>query len=107
VPPTRKKRLKQKKQNMKTLTKLTLAVTMLLASMTLCNAQGYHYVRPYTDRNGNYHQPHYQTNPDGIRSNNWSYPGNVNPFTGRQAPLHTMPRSNGLSVDPNDGLDLD
>jgi hypothetical protein len=52
-------------------------------------------------------QPHYQTNPDGIRSNNWSYPGNVNPFTGRQAPLHTMPLSNGLSVDPSDGLDLD
>jgi hypothetical protein len=92
---------------MKTLTKLTLAVTMLLASMTLCNAQGYHYVRPYYRHDGTYVQPHYQTNPDGIRSNNWSYPGNVNPFTGRQAPLHTMPLSNGLSVDPNDGLDLD
>ena len=107
TPPTLKNRLKQKNQNMKTLTKLTLAVTMLLASMTLCNAQSYHYVRPYYRHDGTYVQPHYQTNPDGIRSNNWSYPGNVNPFTGRQAPLHTMPLSNGLSVDPTDGLDLD
>ena len=97
----------QKNQNMKTLTKLALAVTMLLASMALCSAQGYHYVRPYYRHDGTPVQGHYQTNPDGIRSNNWSYPGNVNPFTGRQAPLHTMPRSNGLSVDPNDGLDLD
>ena len=41
-----------KNQNMKTLTKLTLAVTMLLASMALCNAQGYHYVRPYYRHDG-------------------------------------------------------
>jgi hypothetical protein len=82
---------------MKTLTKLTLAVTMLLASVTLCNAQGYHSVRPYTDRNGIYHQRHYRTNPDGNPYNNWSTYPNINPFTGRQGTinpyggLHTMP----------------
>lgn len=97
----------KRNQNMKTLTKLTLAVTMLLASMTLCNAQGYHYVRPYCRSNGTFVPYHYQTNPDGIRSNNWSYPGNVNPFTGRQAPLHTMPRGFGEGLNPDAGLNLD
>jgi hypothetical protein len=92
---------------MKTLTKLTLAVTTLLASVTLCSAQGYHYVRPYVDRNGIYHQPHYQTNPDRIRSNNWSYPGNVNPFTGEEGRSHTMPRGYGGGLDPDSGLNLD
>ncbi len=92
---------------MKTLTKLTLAVTTLLASMTLCSAQGYHYVRPYYRYDGTYVQPHYQTSPDGIRSNNWSYPGNVNPFTGEQGRSHTMPRGYGGGIDPDSGLNLD
>ena len=94
---------------MKTLTKLTLAVTMLVASVALSNAQGYHWVRPHYDHNGVFYNGHYQTNPDGNPYNNWSYPGNegLNPFGGSSHRSHTMPRSNGLSVDPNDGLDLD
>jgi hypothetical protein len=97
VPPTLKNRLNQENQNMKTLTKLTLAVTMLLASMTLCNAQGYHYVRPYYRSNGTFVPYHYQTNPDGNIYNNWRTYPNTNPFTGRQGTinpdggLHTMP----------------
>jgi hypothetical protein len=95
---------------MKTRTKLTLAVTTLLASVTLCSAEGYHYVRPYTDRNGHYHQGHNQTNPDGDPSNNWNEYPNVNPFTGRPGTLHTMPRSSGYHLDPESNLyvnDLD
>jgi hypothetical protein len=95
---------------MKTLIKLTLAVTMLLASVALSNAQGYHYVRPYYRHDGTPVQGHYQTNPDGIRSNNWSYPGNVNPFTGEVGRTHTMPRgysSGSNDLDVNDGLDLE
>ena len=86
---------------MKTLTKLTLAVTMLLASMTLCNAQSYHYVRPYYRHDGTSVSGHYQTNPDGNIYNNWSTYPNTNPFTGRQGTinpyggLHTMPNSSG------------
>jgi hypothetical protein len=93
---------------MKTLTKLTLSVTMLLASMTLCNAQVYY--RGYQRHNGTYVQPHWQSSPDGNFYNNWSTYPNINPHTGRAGTLHTMPRgygsgSNGLDV--NDGLDLD
>lgn len=41
------------------------------------------YVRGYYKKNGTYVEPHYRSNPDGIVENNWSYPGNVNPYTGR------------------------
>ena len=74
---------------MKTLTKLTLAVTMLLASMTLCNAQVYY--RGYQRQNGTYVQPHWQSSPDGIRSNNWNVYPNMNPYTGRPGTIRTMP----------------
>jgi hypothetical protein len=99
-----------KNQNMKTLTKLTLAVTMLLASMTLCNAQGYHHVRSYYRHDGAFVPSHYQTNPDGNIYNNWSTYPNINPFTGRQGTinpycgLHTMPRSSGYDLDPESNL---
>ena len=37
------------------------------------------------DKNGTYVQPHYRSNPDGNPYNNWSFPGNVNPHTGKVA----------------------
>ncbi len=40
--------------------------------------------------NGTYVAPYWRTNPDGIRSNNFSYPGNLNPYTGRVAPGSTF-----------------
>jgi hypothetical protein len=40
-------------------------------------------VRGYYKSNGTYVQPHYRTSPDGYKSNNWSYKGNVNPYSGR------------------------
>ncbi|MFA5130390.1 MAG: SH3 domain-containing protein [Patescibacteria group bacterium] len=39
-------------------------------------------VKGYTKKNGTYVAPHYRSDPDGIKSNNWSYPGNTNPYTG-------------------------
>ena len=42
------------------------------------------YVRGYTKRNGSYTFPHYRSNPDGHKFNNWSYHGNINPYTGRR-----------------------
>jgi len=51
---------------------------MLLASVALSNAQGYHWVNPHSDRNGVFYSGHYQTNPDGNPYNNFgrggSYP---------------------------------
>lgn len=44
---------------------------------------GYHFVRPSVTNRGSYVWPHYQTNPNGTKLDNWSTRGNVNPFTGR------------------------
>lgn len=43
------------------------------------------YVHGYYRSNGTYVQPHYRSNPDGNPYNNWSYPGNTNPYTGETA----------------------
>jgi len=42
-------------------------------------------VRGYYRSNGTYVQPHYRSNPDGNPYNNWSFPGNTNPYTGKVA----------------------
>ena len=63
------------------LTAALAAIGLLLASPVL--AQAYHYDNGYTRQDGTVVQPHYQTNPDGNRANNWSSQGNVNPFTGQ------------------------
>lgn len=47
------------------------------------SAQSTHAIGGYTTRNGTYVAPHYQTNPDSSRPNNWSIKGNVNPYTGK------------------------
>lgn len=44
------------------------------------------YVRGYYRSNGTYVAPHYRSAPDGIPYNNYSYPGNTNPYTGEVAP---------------------
>ena len=41
------------------------------------------YVSPHVDRNGNYTQGHYRSNPDGNPHNNYSTRGNVKPYTGQ------------------------
>jgi len=42
-------------------------------------------VKGYYRKNGTYVAPHYRSNPDGNPYNNWSYPGNTNPYTGKTA----------------------
>lgn len=42
-------------------------------------------VRGYYRKDGTYVQPHYRSAPDSSPYNNWSYPGNVNPYTGKIA----------------------
>ena len=41
------------------------------------------YHRGYTPRGGRYHQPHYQTNPNRNRTDNYGARGNYNPHTGK------------------------
>lgn len=42
-------------------------------------------VRGYFRKDGTYVQPHYRSNPDGNPYNNYSFPGNTNPYTGETA----------------------
>ena len=40
-------------------------------------------VNGYYRKNGTYVQPHYRSYPDGNPYNNYSFPGNTNPYTGK------------------------
>lgn len=42
-------------------------------------------VKGYYRKDGTYVHPHYRSKPDGNPYNNWSYPGNTNPYTGKIA----------------------
>ena len=64
--------------------KLPLLVVALIFGW-LSVAQAQVWVDPYTGRDGTQVQGHYRSNPDGNPYNNYSYPGNVTPYTGKQA----------------------
>jgi hypothetical protein len=42
-------------------------------------------VNGYFKKNGTYVMPHYRSSPDGNPYNNYSFPGNINPYTGKVA----------------------
>lgn len=46
------------------------------------------YVNGYTKKNGTYVEPHYKTNQDESKFNNYSTQGNVNPYTGKQGTVN-------------------
>lgn len=67
---------------MKKIFVLILGLAMLLNSFSIAEAAVR--VRGYHKRSGSYVTPHYRSNPDGRRWNNWSSSGNVNPYTGKR-----------------------
>ena len=62
---------------------ITLLAAVILTLGSSLQAQNYTYVNSYTRADGGYVSGHYRTVADGHSGNNWSYSGNVNPFTGR------------------------
>lgn len=89
--------------------KIIVLASALLLSATPAIAQGSHYVRGYTTKNGTYVAPHYQTNPNSTTTDNWSTRGNVNPYTGEPGTRnptpsysnpYTAPRSSSSSSSP-------
>ena len=70
--------------------KALIAVALILAASS-AQAQVFgtgsnpndHLVSGYTRSNGTYVQPHYQTNPNSTRADNYGTLGNVNPHNGR------------------------
>lgn len=79
---------------------------LLIASMFLLASSGVVFADQYVDgyyrKDGTYVQPDYRSDPDGNPRNNYSYPGNVNPYTGKRATgdpdsyLRGYGRSDGL-----------
>lgn len=66
---------------MRTVSVLMVAVACLfLASVAEAEEQ---YVNGYYRSDGTYVQGHWRTTPDSSPYNNYSYPGNYNPNTGR------------------------
>lgn len=63
------------------ITFLLLVFSILINTIQTVNADTY--VRGYYRSNGTYVQPHYRSDSDGDRSNNYSSRGNVNPYTGQ------------------------
>jgi len=61
------------------------ALVVLISFLTVSLAEAGR-VRGYTRRDGTYVQPHYRTNPDVNPYNNYNFPGNYNPNTGRTTP---------------------
>ncbi|MGA2417851.1 MAG: hypothetical protein ABSF55_01245 [Candidatus Staskawiczbacteria bacterium] len=48
-------------------------------------AQAIVHVNGYFRKNGTYVAPHYRSDPNSTPTDNWSYPGNTNPMTGKTA----------------------
>ena len=59
-------------------------VLALLVSLSM-SATAQTYVEPYIRKDGTFVQGHWRSSPDNSPYNNYSYPGNTNPYTGRTA----------------------
>lgn len=60
---------------------LLIFITLLITLQTFAQVK----VKGNYRKDGTYVRPHYRSNPDGNPYNNWSYPGNTNPYTGKTA----------------------
>lgn len=58
------------------------ALSLTIASPVLADV----FVHGYVRWDGTYVQPYWRSDPDRIPYNNFSYPGNVNSYTGKIAP---------------------
>jgi hypothetical protein len=63
-------------------------VAALLVTFSM-SAAAQTYVDGYTRKDGTYVQGHWRSAPDHSPYNNYSYPGNTNPYTGRTATGNT------------------
>ena len=71
-----------KPSRVRAISSLLLAIVMLAFSVVAF--AGDVKVRGYFRKDGTYVQPHYRTAPDSNPYNNYSFPGNYNPYTGEE-----------------------
>ena len=64
------------------LTILVLTILSLFVSAVYADV----WVNGYYKKNGTYVQGYWRSDPDSDPTNNFSYPGNINPYTGKVAP---------------------
>lgn len=67
---------------MKKLLAFLLSLVLLLSAAPVVFAD--QYIEGYYRSDGTYVQPHWRSDPDGNPYNNYSYPGNINPYTGKR-----------------------
>ena len=60
-------------------------ILCIILSLFVLLAESQVSVKGYYRKDGTYVAPHYRSNPDGNPYNNWSFPENVNPYTGKIA----------------------
>ena len=68
---------------MKKILTILVSLALLLVATSVVIAD--EYVRGYQRRDGTNVSPHWRSSPDENPRNNFSYPGNVNPYTGQRA----------------------
>jgi hypothetical protein len=66
-------------QVLKRFTIIFLACFVIFWNITAAANQ---YVHGYTRSNGTYVSPYYRSSPNGTVTDNFSYKGNINPYTG-------------------------
>jgi|YelNatPaOPRAMG01_1025707.scaffolds.fasta_scaffold51272_4 hypothetical protein len=65
---------------------LIICIFFLFINIFDAFSGGLVWVRGYFRKDGTYVRPHFRTAPDGIPYNNFSFPGNYNPNTGKITP---------------------
>ncbi len=58
---------------------------LIIASLLVISSSGFaaQNVRGHTTKDGKYVEPHYRSDPNGNKYDNWSTKGNTNPYTGK------------------------
>jgi len=62
---------------------IVLVIAFILGWVMIASAQVW--VRPYIRKDGTVVQGHYRSRPNKTPTDNYSYPGNINPYTGKEA----------------------
>lgn len=62
----------------------TVLLTVLSALLFVSPLAADTYVNGYYRKDGTYVQPHYRSDTDSSKENNWSSWGNTNPYTGEK-----------------------
>ena len=82
-----RKEMKMRLAIMKKLLTILILFVFIVPSLAFAG-----WVKGYYRKNGTYVAPHYRTSPNKSRTDNYSYPGNLNPNTGQITPWSNSPQ---------------